>query len=158
MEDAQPFTQTTIWHFCFWNINSFKQNYFKNPFTQFLVWSQLSCRALWKFAILHNLSFPGWWPAFLPLSRNAFLHVHARLLHEFFILRFIYVKNILEMDMGIFKNHCTYGHADASCRHISHIFSSKAWGMGRDQGRKTHWEEILFLPPESIRIFFHLQV
>jgi len=65
------------------------------------------------------------------------------------------------MGKGIFENHCTYGHADASYRHVSQILTFKAWGMGGggDHGRETHWEEkVLFLPPESIRIFPHLQV
>lgn len=63
------------------------------------------------------------------------------------------------MGKGISENHCTYGHADASHRHVSQILTFKAWGMGMDHGRETHWEEkILFLPPESIRIFSHLQV
>lgn len=35
---------------------------------------------------------------------------------------------------------------------VSHSLTFKAWGMGMDQGRETHWEEeILFLPPESNR-------
>lgn len=42
---------------------------------------------------------------------------------------------------------------------VSQILTFKAWGLGRDHGRETHWKEkILFLPPESIRIFSHLQV
>lgn len=65
------------------------------------------------------------------------------------------------MGKGIFENHCTYGHADASHRHVSQILTFKAWGMGGrgDHSSETHWEEkVLFLLPESIRIFSHLQV
>lgn len=116
---------------------------------------QLSGRALvGKFAALHDLSFPGWWPARLASSRNVF-HMYTLDLHEFlFTLRFIYVKNILELGRGIFENHCTCGHADAFDRHVSNSLIFKAWVMGRDQGREIHREEeILFLPLELIRIF-----
>lgn len=34
------------------------------------------------------------------------------------------------MGKGMFKNHCTYGHADAPYIHISHIFTFKARGIG----------------------------
>lgn len=104
--------------------------------------------------------FP-WLMANIPhIIWKCFSQVHTRLLHEFlFTLRLIYVKNILEMGKGIFENHCTCGHADASHRRVSQILTLKAWGIGRDLSRETQWEEkILFLPPESIRIFSHFQV
>lgn len=64
--------------------------------------------------------FP-WLMASIPhIIWKCFSYVHTRLLNEFlFTLRLIYVKNILEMGKGIFENHCTYGHADASYRRFT---------------------------------------
>lgn len=99
------------------------KTYFKNSFTQlFFGMTPLSCRVLlWKFAILHEVSFPGWWPVFLKLSRNVFSHVHPRLLHEFFCLPIdLFMSKIYLRWAGAYlKNHCTYGHADTFYRRFT---------------------------------------
>lgn len=55
------------------------------------------------------------------------------------------------MGKDIFKNHCTDGHADASYRHISHILTFKARGIGGIRGGKL-------TEKKSVRIFSHFQV
>lgn len=53
-------------------------------------------------------------------------------------LRFIYVKNILEMGRGIFENHCTMAvlMLPTDMFHISSLLKLGAWG-GTRAGRHT---------------------
>lgn len=142
----------------------FKRKLFKKPIYSCSFWYDCSYLAGLCYEKLQFcrtfLPFPGWWPAFLTLSGNAFrMYTLGSYTNSCLLLDLFMSKNILEMGKGISENHCTYGHADASHRHVSQILTFKAWGMGMDHGRETHWEEkILFLPPQWIRIFSHLQV
>lgn len=76
-------------------------------------------------SIMKSCYFAGpffpWLMASIPhIIWKCFSYIHTRLLSEFlFTLRLIYVKNILEMGKGIFENHRTYGHADASYRRFT---------------------------------------
>lgn len=69
------------------------KHYFKNPFTQiFFGVTAVTCygiAGLWYESLKngHDLSFPGYRPAFLMLPRNIhFSQVYIRLLHEFFCI------------------------------------------------------------------------
>lgn len=115
-------------------------------------------------SIMKSCYFAGpffpWLMASIPhIIWKCFSYVHTRLLSEFlFTLRLIYVKNILEMGRVYLKIISLMAMLMLPID-VSQILTFKAWGLGRDHGRETHWKEkILFLPPESIRIFSHLQV
>lgn len=133
-----------IWHLWFWNINSWNKNRLKNPLPHTVF--GMTAVTLQGSAVKSCHSAPPFFPwltANIPhIIWKCFSQVRTRLLHEFlFTLRLIYVKNVLETGKGIFENHCTYGHAEASYRRVSQILTLKAWGVGRDQGRETQWEE-----------------
>lgn len=162
-EGAPPFTQTLPFDISDSEIQTLETKIvLKTHFLmQCLVWLQSPCRALlWKVAILHDLSFPGWRPTFLTLSGNAFhryvlgSYMNSCLLLDSFMSKIhlkrarVYLKIIALMAMPKLPT---------DVFHKSSLWKPGAWG-GTTAGRHNEKKRIRFLPPESMRIFSHSQV